>query len=367
MEVKFLDVAAINRRYESEIMSAIQQVFESGSYIKGQVSKAFEKEFATYCGAKFCVGMGNGLDALTAIFEAYITLRKLHKGDEVLVPSNTFIASALAVRRAGLIPVLVEPEVNSYNICPKNAAKSITPKTKAILAVHLYGCPADMNALKSLATQFDLLLIEDAAQSQGATYFGARTGNLGDAAAFSFYPGKNLGAIGDAGAVTTNDQALAETINAWGNYGSHQKYHHDLEGVNSRLDDIQAAALRVKLKYLDDDNAARTKIAHRYLKEINNPQVILPQLQHGSESVWHVFVIRVKNRAAFQQYLSQHHIQTIIHYPIPLHQQGAFSEWKHMSMPFTEQLQSEIISLPISPVMTASEVNQVISVVNLWQ
>lgn len=364
MSVKFLDVAAINRRYDSEILTSIQKVFESGSYIKGQTSKAFEKAFSEYCGTQYCIGMGNGLDALTAIFEGYIELGKFQKGEEVLVPSNTFIASALAVRRAGLTPILVEPAENTFNICPKNAAQKISLKTKAILAVHLYGCPAPMTELRELATENDLLLIEDAAQAQGAYYKDLRAGNLSDAAAFSFYPGKNLGALGDAGAVTTNNAELAAMLNAWGNYGSNKKYYHDIDGVNSRLDDIQAAALLVKLKYLDDDNAARTKIANRYLEEIVNDKIKLPELQKDTSPVWHLFVVRVKERELFQKYLADNNIETIIHYPIPMHKQGAFPEWQPLHLLFTEQLQSEILSLPISPVMRSEDVSYVIDVVN---
>ena len=262
--------------------------------------------------------------------------------------------------RAKCSPLAVSPIKYLFEILHDVIQKSV----KAILAVHLYGCPADMIALKELASTHQLLLIEDAAQAQGATFNKVKTGNLGDAAAFSFYPGKNLGALGDAGAVTTNDRELASVIQAWGNYGSHQKYHHDIDGVNSRLDDIQAAALLVKLKYLDTDNAARTQVANRYLKEIKNTQVILPKIPASTDPVWHIFVLRVKNRNLFQQHLAENHIQTLIHYPIPLHQQGAFPEWEKLSLPFTEKMQSEIISLPISPVITEEEVSKVISVVN---
>lgn len=361
--IKFLDLYKVNELHRKEINEAIKRVLDSGWYLLGKEVEAFEKEFAEYCGTKYCVGVANGLDALTLIFRAYKELGKLKDGDEVIVPANTYIASILSVTANNLQPILVEPDLNTYLIDPKEIEKAITSKTKAILPVHLYGRLCDMDSINAIAQNNNLLVIEDSAQSHGAIRNGIRSGALGNASGFSFYPGKNLGCLGDGGCVTTSDEELANAIKALHNYGSHKKYHNIYKGVNSRLDEIQAAVLRVKLKYLDKENQKRREIAKYFCENINNQQITLPLLGDKDE-IWHVYPVRVKNRDKFQKYLTDNDIQTIIHYPIPPHKQQAYKEWNNFSFPITEQIHNEIISLPISQVMTDNEIKELVKVVN---
>ncbi len=350
--IPFLDLKTINDQYRSEIDAAIAEVLASGWYIRGQQCQAFEKEFAAYCGTKHCVGVANGLDALILIFRAYNLLGKLKEGDEVIVPANTYIASILAITENKLTPVLVEPNAATFNLDAETAAKHITPKTKAILAVHLYGQLADVEGLSKLCQHQNLLFIEDAAQAHGAERGGKKAGNFGHAAGFSFYPGKNLGALGDAGAVTTSDAELADLITQLGNYGSEKKYHNSHVGVNSRLDELQAAILRVKLRHLDAETEKRREVAKRYSEGISNPAIQLPQCNvTGKDHVFHLYVIRSKQRDKLQQYLTKNGIQTVIHYPIPPHKQSAYKDWNNQSFPLTEALHEEVLSLPISPII----------------
>ncbi|HEY6144131.1 MAG TPA: DegT/DnrJ/EryC1/StrS family aminotransferase [Flavobacterium sp.] len=365
--IKFLDLKKINETYEADFQEKLKSVLEKGWYILGNEVTVFESNFANYCGTKYCVGVGNGFDALVLIFKAYIQLGKLQKGDEVIVPANTFIASFLAVLQADLIPVLVEPKLETYNINPYLISEKITSKTKAILAVHLYGQLAEMDKINAIAKQHNLLVIEDAAQAHGAILAEAKkSGNLSNAAAFSFYPGKNLGALGDGGAVTTNDDELAKTIQSLRNYGSEAKYQNEYIGVNSRLDELQAAFLNVKLPNLDAENNHRIAIAKRYLAEIKNDKITLPFWDFSENHVFHLFVIRTEKRNELQQYLLDNGIQTMIHYPIPPHKQKAFSSWNDLSFPITEKIHNEILSLPISPVMTDDEVGFVVSILNKY-
>ncbi|HJV44234.1 MAG TPA: DegT/DnrJ/EryC1/StrS family aminotransferase [Bacillota bacterium] len=362
--ISFLDVKAINAKYRDEILSSVQKVIDSGSYILGNQLHAFEHEFASFCGVKHCIGVGNGLEALKIIIRAY----GIGSGDEILVPANTFIASILAISENGATPVLVEPELISYNLNPDRLEEKITPRTKAIMVVHLYGQCAEMDRIYQIANNHGLKVIEDAAQAHGAKYKGKRTGNLGDAAGFSFYPGKNLGALGDGGAITTNDDALAERIRILRNYGSVKKYENVLKGFNSRLDEIQATVLRVKLTYLDTDNQRRKEIAAYYSKNIQNEKIELPRVIHSDADghVWHLYVIRSKDRDSLQKYLLQQDIQTLIHYPIPPHKQLAYSEWNASSLPITEKIHREVLSLPISPVLTDIEVEKIVQVINQY-
>ncbi len=367
--IPFLDLKKINKPYETLFKQQLNEVLDKGWYVLGDQVAEFEKNFAHYCGTKYCIGVGNGLDALVLIFKSYIALGKLEKGDEVIVPANTYIASILAILQADLIPVLVEPKIETYTINPDLIIEKITAKTKAILAVHLYGQLAPMDAINKIATTNTLLVIEDAAQSHGALFINSlqqRAGNLSNAAAFSFYPGKNLGALGDGGAVTTNDQDLAHTISAMRNYGSHVKYYNESMGLNSRLDELQAAFLNVKLPNLDIENDRRRAIAKRYLSEIKNDKIILPFWDFSTNHVFHLFVIRTQKRNDLQLYLSDNKIQTLIHYPVPPHQQKAFSDWNHLSFPITEKIHNEVLSLPISPVMTDDEVTYVLRILNLY-
>jgi dTDP-4-amino-4,6-dideoxygalactose transaminase len=360
--IQFLDLKKINAPYETAFQEKLKLVLEKGWYILGNEVATFENNFAHYCSTKYCVGVGNGFDALVLIFKGYIQLGKLQKGDEVIVPANTYIASILAILEADLIPVLVEPKWETYNINPDLIPEKITSKTKAILAVHLYGQLAEMHAIIEIARQNNLLVIEDAAQAHGAVFEEQQT-----AKAFSFYPGKNLGALGDGGAVTTNDAGLAKVIQSLRNYGSEVKYRNEYVGVNSRLDELQAAFLNVKLPNLDAENNIRKAIANRYLSEIKNDKIILPTLSSpGTKQshVFHLFVIRTKNRDELQQYLLENGIQTMIHYPIPPHKQKAFLAWNNLSFPITEKIHNEVLSLPISPVLTMEEVRFIISILN---
>ncbi len=356
----------INLPYQAAFQEKMQQVLNKGWFVLGDEVKAFESNFAQYCGAKYCIGVGNGLDAMVLIFKAYIELGKLQKGDEVIVPANTYIASILAVLQADLVPVLVEPKLETYNLNPDLIAEKITSKTKAILAVHLYGQLAEMNKINAIAKQHNLLVIEDSAQAHGAAMGEVKAGNLSNAAAFSFYPGKNLGSLGDAGAITTNDDALAKVLFALRNYGSEQKYYNEFIGVNSRLDELQAAFLTVKLPHLDKENEARKSIVKRYLTEIKNDKITLPYWDGSDNHVFHLFVIRTENRQALQDYLKQNDIETLIHYPVPPHQQKALSQWNSLSFPITEKIHQEVLSLPLSPVMTEEEVGYVIQILNQY-
>ena len=364
--IKFLDLYKINDLHRAEIDEAIKQVLNSGWYLLGKEVEAFEKEFAEYCGTKHCIGVANGLEALTLIFRAYKELGKLKDGDEVIVPANTYIASILSITENNLKPVLVEPNIKTYNIDPELIEENITPKTKAILCVHLYGRLCEMEKINAIAKKHNLIVVEDSAQSHGAMLNGKRAGSWGNASGFSFYPGKNLGCLGDGGCVTTSDDELANAIKAIHNYGSHQKYHNLYKGVNSRLDEIQATVLRVKLKYLDEENEKRRQIAKYYCENIKNPLITLPLLGDKDE-IWHVFPVRVKNRDNFQKYLTDNGVQTIIHYPIPPHKQQAYKEWNDLFFPITEQIHNEIISLPISQVMTDEEIKRLVEVVNAYE
>lgn len=361
--IPFLNLKEINAQHTAELKNAVCRVIDSGWYILGKEVATFEEEFADYCGTKHCIGVSNGLNALQLILEAY----GYGPGDEVIVPTNTYIASILAISKVGATPVLVEPDILTYNIDPLLIEEKITKNTKAILAVHLYGQIADIDSIRKIAHRYQLKVIEDAAQAQGAVCNGTKAGNLGDAAGFSFYPGKNLGALGDAGAVLTNDDELAEKILTLRNYGSRTKYEHLYKGSNERLDEMQAAILRVKLNYLNEENEARRKIANMYLEKIKNDQIILPAApKNPEEHVWHVFVIRVKEREQFQMYLSDHGIQTVIHYPIPPHKQGAYPEWHNKSYVISEQLHDEVISIPISPIQSIGDTNHIIEAINCY-
>ncbi|MDD5276300.1 MAG: DegT/DnrJ/EryC1/StrS family aminotransferase [Methylovulum sp.] len=362
--IKFLDLQQVNAQYREELLAATARVIDSGWYILGKEVSAFEQAFAQYCQAEHCLGVANGLDALILIFRAYKELGLLNEGDEVIVPANTYIASILSITENNLKPVLVEPDLATYNIAPELVQQAITSKTRAILAVHLYGQCADMPALKKIAEDNNLLLIEDAAQAHGATCLGQKAGSLGDAAGFSFYPGKNLGALGDGGAVTTNNKQLADVINALRNYGSQEKYVNRYQGLNSRLDELQAAILNIKLNYLDAETQRRRTVADQYLNGINNPLISLPTIATNNRHVWHLFIIRTPDRAALQNYLTGQGIQTVIHYPIPPHQQAAYETWNTMQLPVTEKIHQEVLSLPMSPVLSHEDVVQIIGTIN---
>ena len=369
--IKFLDLKKVNDAHGEEISATIKRVLDSGWYLLGKEGEAFEQEFAEFCGAKHCLGVGNGLDALILILMAYREMGVMAEGDEVIVPANTYIASVLAISRAGLKPVLVESDECTYNIDPNLIEAAITEKTKAIMAVHLYGQCADMDPINVIAKHYNLKVIEDAAQAHGASYRGRKTGSLGDAAGFSFYPSKNLGCLGDGGAVTTDDNDLINVIQALRNYGSHKKYHNKYKGMNSRLDEIQAAVLRVKLPHLDADNDRRRAVANTYCRCFSELRLPKAQLQppqtatYGSPS-WHLFVIRVSNREHFIEALKVKEIECNIHYPIPPHHQPAYFEWKDQSYPISEAIHREIVSLPISPQHSVSEAEQVVETIRQY-
>ena len=358
--VSFLDLKASVDELRVDIDEAIRRVLDSGWYILGNEVKKFEDDFAAYCNVKHCVTVANGLDALFIILKAY----GIGEGDEVIVPSNTFIATWLAVSYTGATPVPVEPDINTYNIDPLKIEKAITSKTKAIMPVHLYGKPADMAPILALGQQYGLKVIEDAAQAHGATYQHQKVGSLGDAAGFSFYPGKNLGALGDGGAITTNDSILAEKISILRNYGSKEKYQNLYKGYNSRLDEIQAAILSIKLKKLDEWNRHRKALAERYFTLLDPNKVKLPALSKNDDPVWHLFIIRHPHRDKLQAFLQQHGIASLIHYPVPPHQQPAYAEMKQVSLPISEQIHGEVLSLPIGPHMTFACLDKVTSAVN---
>lgn len=367
--IPFLDLKSVNEQYNNELKEACSRVIDSGWYIMGKELESFEEGFSNYCGTKYALGVANGLDALTLVLRAWKELGKIKAGDEVIVQANTYIASILAITENNLIPVLVEPDENTYNLSIDNVRAAITNKTKVILPVHLYGQISPMPEIMVLAKQHNLLVLEDCAQSHGAMIGGVKCGNWGDAAGFSFYPGKNLGALGDAGAITTNDDELANTLNALRNYGSHQKYLNLFQGVNSRLDEIQAAMLNVKLKYLDKDTKIRQKIALTYLENINNPLIKLPlsadkYKQHIHSHVWHLFVVTTKHRDALQVHLNSLGIQTLIHYPTPPHKQQAYKNFNRLSLPITEVIHQEVLSIPIGPTMSENDIQHVIDACN---
>ncbi len=365
--IPFLDLKGINAQYRAELIEACTRVIDSGWYIQGNECKEFDKEFAEYCGTKYAIGVANGLDALILILRAYKELGFMKDGDEVIVPSNTYIASILAISQNNLVPILVEPDINTYLIDPSKIEEKITPKTKAILPVHLYGQACEMDKINEIAKKYNLKVIEDSAQSHGAYFGDKRSGNLGDASGFSFYPGKNLGALGDGGAVTTNDDGLAQAIRALGNYGSHKKYENLYKGVNSRLDEMQAAILRVKLRYLDNEVEKRREIANYYLQNIKNENIILPIVRADDNHVWHLFVIRTSKRDELQKYLLDNGIQTLIHYPIPPHKQNAYAEWNNDSYPISEQIHNEVLSLPISGVQSLGDTMKIAEILNQYK
>lgn len=362
--IPFLDLKSLNGQYAQELKNAAARVIDSGWYIMGNELKAFEQEFAEYCGTKYCIGVANGLDALILVLRAWRELGKLKDGDEVIVQANTYIASILAITENNLVPVLVEPNSATFNLDADTVRAALTPKTKAILPVHLYGLLSPMPELMTIAEEHNLLVLEDCAQSHGAQLEGKQAGSWGDAAGFSFYPGKNLGAIGDAGAITTNDEQLAQTLTALRNYGSHKKYENIYLGLNSRLDEIQAAMLRVKLKFLPSETLRRQQIAQRYLSGIKNELIILPEIKEPLAHVWHLFVIRCDARSALQQHLSDAGIQTLIHYPIPPHKQKAYAEMAWQSLPITESIHEQVLSIPLDPTMSDSSIDAVIEAVN---
>jgi dTDP-4-amino-4,6-dideoxygalactose transaminase len=368
--IKFLDLKKINDSFEPQLSAAVKRVLDSGWYLLGDEAKAFEFEYSRFIGTRHCIGVANGLDALRLILKAYIQLGVMKEGDEIIVPANTYIASILAITDNRLVPVLVEPDILTCNIDPFKIEEKITSKTKGIMIVHLYGQNSMHSEIGRIVKKYGLKLIEDNAQAQGCFYGEKRTGSLGEAAGHSFYPGKNLGALGDAGAVTTDDDELADVIRAIANYGSKVKYQNLYKGLNSRLDEIQAAILRVKLIRLDVDNLRRREIAGYYIQNITNPDIVLPAPVNklpviaNTEHVWHIFAIRTVNRDRLLQALNKNGIQTVIHYPIPPHLQNAYREWADYRLPVTEQIHNEVLSLPLSPVMEKSEVVFVTNVLN---
>lgn len=361
--ILFNDLKKHNARFDAEFKKVFKNFLDSGWYILGESVSEFESEFAAYCGTKYCIGVANGLDALTLICKATLELGILKKGDEVLVPANTYIASILAISEVGLTVKLIEPHPEKFTIDPVQIKKQITSKTKAILAVHLYGQLADMKKINAIAKENNLFVFEDAAQAHGAkNHNDKKAGNLSDAAGFSFYPGKNLGALGDAGAVTTNHKNLAKKIMQLRNYGMSKKYVFECKGVNSRLDELQAAILSIKLKHLDEDNNKRREIAKKYVSGISNPKIKMPFFDHSNNHVFHVFQVLCSTRDDLQKYLHENGVQTLIHYPIPPHQQNAYKEWNHLSFPITEKIHKETLSLPLNPTLTEKEVENIIQV-----
>jgi dTDP-4-amino-4,6-dideoxygalactose transaminase len=364
--IKFLDLHKVNDRFRGEFQTVFNQSLNDSHFILGKNVSKFEREFATYCVTKHCIGTANGLDALTLILKAYIQIGRLSKGDKVIVPANTFIATILSVLHADLIPVLVEPNPNTYNLSSDSVLAHLKDDVKAIIMVHLYGQLADVKGLKELTETHNLLLIEDAAQAHGANNMFGIAGNLSHAAAFSFYPSKNLGALGDGGAVTTNDSDLSDALKLLRNYGSKEKYKNEIIGFNSRLDDLQAAFLSVKLRLLDEDNQRRRSIANQYFNGIKNPKLKLPFYDGSKNHVFYAFVIEVEDRTGFVQFLIKNDVESLIHYPIPPHQQKALKGFSHLSLPITEKIHKRIISLPISAVMTNEDVQTVIKVLNTY-
>lgn len=367
--IKYLPLKQINDRYDAELREAVGRVMDSGWYLKGEHTQRFEKNYATYIGTKYCVGVANGLDALTLILRAYIEKGVMQPGDEVIVPANTFIASILSISDCGLTPVLVEPCIDTFQIDDSQIEEVITERTKALMIVHLYGRCAYTEKIGMICKKHQLKLIEDNAQAHGCfapmdNGQWRRTGSLGDAAAHSFYPGKNLGALGDAGAVTTNDKELAQIIEELGNYGSSKKYVFDYQGRNSRLDEIQAAMLDVKLRHLDEDNQRRQAIADYYINNVKHPEILLPT---PSQSVYHIFPILCERRDELQQYLKENGVETMIHYPIPPHKQACYKEWNDLSFPITERIHRQELSLPCHPAMKQEEADQIVSLLNRFR
>jgi Predicted pyridoxal phosphate-dependent enzyme apparently involved in regulation of cell wall biogenesis len=366
--IKFLDLQAITAKYDNEIKDAVNRVVDSGWYLQGQENEAFEAEYSEYIGTKYTIGVANGLDALIWILRAYIELGIMQPGDEIIVPANTYIASILAITENGLKPVLVEPNIDTYQIDDSLIEAAITPKTKGIMIVHLYGQCAYTDKIGNLCEKYSLKLIEDNAQAHGCLYNSRKTGSLGDASGHSFYPGKNLGALGDGGAVTTNDKKLAETVRSLANYGSAKKYVFKYTGRNSRLDEMQAAVLRVKLTHLDEDNQHRKEVAKYYIEHLSDPCISLPDTMAYESNVFHLFPILVSGsrRDELHDYLDKNGVGTVIHYPIPPHKQECFKEWNTKSFPITEQIANQELSLPIGPVITREEVESIIKIVNDW-
>ena len=365
--IKFLDLHKINSRYEKEFSTKFTAFLESGYYILGKEVDSFEQNYAAYCGTNHCIGTGNGLDALVLIFKSFIHLGKLKLGDEVLVPANTYIASILSVIEAGLKPVFVEPDAKTFNISPSEIEKHISVNTKAIMPVHLYGQLADMEKINAIAKTHGLLVVEDAAQAHGAeNILGIKAGNLSDAAAFSFYPSKNLGALGDAGAVTTNNEDIANCIRLLRNYGSKEKYKNEIIGCNSRLDELQAAFLSIKLKGLDNENKRRQEVAKQYLNGIKNEKIILPFYDTTKNHIFHAFVVQVNERKKFTEYLTNNGVGWLIHYPIAPHKQNAFKKYSELNLPITESIHNTVVSIPMSPVITDAEVKKVIETLNAY-
>jgi len=364
--IPFLELKRSNLAYQDEINRAILRVCDSGWFILGNECREFEKKFAAYCGTAHCIAVGNGLEAIRLVLMAYTELGIFNKGDEIIVPANTYIATLLAVSESGLTPVFVEPDIRSYNIDTSKIEEKITGKTKAILPVHLYGQVCDMDSLEKIASKYNLRLIDDAAQAHGAVYKGKIAGNFCDATAFSFYPTKNLGALGDAGAVTTNDNELADMIRSLANYGSSEKYIHNYKGINSRLDEMQAAILSVKLDHLDNESAKRHEMVAFYLDNIKHPDIILPSFNRMEEHVFHLFIIRTERRDELKNYLYENGIQTQIHYPVPPHKQLAYKELRNLSLPVTEKIHREVLSLPLFSGMTQEEMKTVVDAINSW-
>ncbi|MEC4727733.1 DegT/DnrJ/EryC1/StrS family aminotransferase [Shewanella sp. D64] len=364
--IPFLNLKKINAQYAEDLKQACSRVIDSGWYLQGNELETFETQFSEYCGTEYCVGVANGLDALSLTLRAWKELGKLKEGDEVIVQANTYIASILAITENALTPVLVEPNESTFNLCPVTVEAAITPKTRVILPVHLYGQISPMPELIKIAQEHGLLVLEDCAQSHGAEIEGKKAGNWGDAGAFSFYPGKNLGALGDAGAVTTNDKLLAETIRALGNYGSQKKYENIYQGVNSRLDEIQAAMLSVKLAHMPTEIIQRRLITRRYLNEISNPAITLPNVNDVDSHVWHLFVVQCTNRDSLQKHLQEQGVQSLIHYPTAPHKQQAYKEWNDLKLPITENIHQQVLSLPVDPTMKDEEVTSVISAINSY-
>jgi dTDP-4-amino-4,6-dideoxygalactose transaminase len=367
IDVPFLSLEAVNTRHADELKAAAARVIDSGWYVLGEELATFESEFAGWCGVRHAIGVGNGLDALALLLRGYIELGRLAEGDEVIVPGNTFIASFLAITGNRLVAVPVEPDPASFNLDPACVEAAIGPRTRAIMAVHLYGQLAEMPALRSLAGRHGLLLVEDAAQAHGAAFDGRRAGAFGDAAGFSFFPTKNLGALGDAGAVTTDDAALAHCVRALRNYGSEVKYQHRLRGSNSRLDELQAALLRVKLRYVDEDTRLRRQVARRYLDGIRHPDIVLPFVAREDAHAWHLFVLRCRHRDALQRHLLACGIQAQVHYPVPPHRQPAYAGLLDVHLPLTERLHEEVLSLPLGPTLADADAGRVIAAVNAFR
>jgi len=368
LNISYLSLKEINQKCKDEFYNELITIFDSGWYLQGEKNKIFEENYSAYLGTKYCIGVANGLDALMLILRAYKELGVIGEGDEIIVPANTYIASILAITENNLTPVLVEPNIHTYQIDDTKIENAITKRTKAVMIVHLYGQCAYTEKIGEICKKYNLKLIEDNAQAHGCLYKGKiKTGSIGDIAGHSFYPGKNLGALGDAGAVTTNDEELASIVRAIANYGSIKKYFCDYKGKNSRLDEIQAAILNVKLRYLDQDNIARKKIAKMYIKDIENKEIILPEVLDWDSNVFHIFPVRTKTRNKLQGYLANNGIQTLIHYPIPPHKQKCYKEWNNLSLPITEKIHDEELSIPLSPVLSDDSIHHIINALNNYK